>query len=251
MDPAPAATALTDQQLTALRAEAAAAVTGFIDPAALRRVDSFVSGRAGWARAVTGRESFTLHSMTERELVLLDLASRAEPAPPRPASRPVEPSPAERARTARLRAAARAWAELRAALPMPVLVAYNYSGPNHFESYTQGAVHILTQAPINTGRLRRAGGQALCETPSRAAHLHFASRDRQDPADHVPTCKACLRIATRLAAAAPATPSPQEHPRPSAPSAHAPPSPPRHGDTDGQDHPTATRPHRPGRSRGR
>lgn len=195
------ATTLTDGDLAELRDRAGREATGFIDPARLNRVEHFISGRCAWAQAVTGRPSFTSRTMTERELALLDLAAEAEPQPPTPAPKPVKASPRESAWEARQLAAAREWETLRAALPVPVIVAYNYSGPHHYEFHTSGADHILVQGPVDVGRLHRTAGQALCETPSRARHLLFDSTTTQDSVSRVPTCKACLRVAGRIAEA--------------------------------------------------
>ncbi|MGW4528877.1 hypothetical protein [Amycolatopsis sp. NPDC004378] len=199
----PPATRLTDSQLATLREQAARTSSSFVDPAQLTRVERFVAGRHDWASAILGKP-FILRAMTNRELVLLDLAAAAEPAPPEPPRPPApwepgyQPTNADRAATARGEAAARAWAQLAKALPVPVSVAYNYSGPHHYEFHVSGAEHIIVREQLHAGRLHRDADRSLCWTPSRARHLLFANLD--DPADRVrvPSCKACLRTAYRI-----------------------------------------------------
>lgn len=199
-------TTLSPHQLAELRDRAARNVGSFIDPAQLSRVQRFVAGRRDWASAILGKP-FSLRAMTTRELVLLDLAANAEPAPPEQPRPPApqepgyQPTAADRAAADRNEGAACAWARLVEMLPVRVSVAYNYSGPHHYELHVSGAEHIIVREPLHAGRLHRVADRSLCWTPSRAKHLLFAHLD--DPADRnrVPTCKACLRIANRIAEA--------------------------------------------------
>lgn len=201
-------TGLTETQLAELRTRAAGIACGFVDPTQLRRVEQFVTGRNPWASAILGKP-FALRAMTNRDLVLLDLAAHAEPTPPEPPRAPApwepgyQPTEGERAATARSQAAARAWLRLVTALPVPVSVAYNYSGPHHYEFHVSGANHIIVREPLHAGRIHRHADRSLCWTPSRAQHLLFAYLDDPVDRDRVPTCKACLRIAYRVAGLTP------------------------------------------------
>ncbi|OXM47521.1 hypothetical protein [Amycolatopsis alba] len=189
-------TALTASQLRHLREQAARTSTPFVDPAQLARVQQFVTGRHAWAEAILGKR-FALRGMTCRDLVLLDLAARAEPFPPeQPRTPPVDAS--QCAADIRRAAAATVWRQLAQALPVRVSVAYNYSGPRHLESYVSGAEHIIVREPLHAGRLHRDAGRSLCWTPSRARRLFFSHLDDPADRDRIPTCKACLRITYRL-----------------------------------------------------
>ncbi|HEX6359492.1 hypothetical protein [Actinophytocola sp.] len=195
------ATRLSDAQLDELRVRARRVAGSLVDPAQLTRVTRFVAGRHAWAGAVLGKP-FNLHRLTNAELVLLDLAAQAEPEPPveprppAPWEEGYQPSERELAVAARAQARAKEWDRVRAALPVPVTVLYNYSGPHHYEFHVSGADHIIVREALDAGRLQRAADQSLCWTPSRARHLSF---DRVSPeSDRVPTCKACLRFAYRL-----------------------------------------------------
>lgn len=88
------------------------------------------------------------------------------------------------------------WRLLCEALPVPVMVAYNYSGGLHLESYTSGADHIIVCEPVTVGRFSRLAGNALCTTESTARRQDFSAPD--EPDRRRPTCKACLRRAARL-----------------------------------------------------
>jgi hypothetical protein len=202
----PSATRLADDEVARLRRQAGTANLSFVDPAQLLRVERFLVGRRAWAAAILGKP-FSLRAMTNREVVLLDLASQAEPEPPEPDQPPApresgyQPSARYRAELARQETAQRQWRQLAEALPVAVSVAYNYSGPHHYEFHVSGANHIIMREHLGAGRLQRDAGKALCETPSRSRHLLFCHRDA--PEDRVPTCKACLRIAYRITGLSP------------------------------------------------
>lgn len=199
------ATALSGQQLAALREQAAARSTSFVDPAQLRRVQEFTSGRPEWASAIIGRP-FSLRAMTGRELVLLDLAAQAEPTPPAPPRAAkvweagYEPTEAERAAAERRAARFGEWAALRELLPVPVRVVHNYTSRRHTENHVQGVEHILVTTGLHVGRLHRAAGRALCFTPAKARDHRHMSLDSWEPRDdeRLPTCVACIRTAYRL-----------------------------------------------------
>jgi hypothetical protein len=202
------ATALSVEQLAALVQQARAipfATGSIVDPVRLRHLQGWWSHElTEWAEAVLGRAIPHVWRLSWFELVVLDLAHDAEPSPPPPPKLTAQRAIRQAADDVRHRkdaAAARAvrdeWLALATALPVKVAVAYNYSGPLHFESYQSGAVHIILREPLRIGRLYRGAHQALCETPSRAKHLLFA-HDHDDPADRCPTCQACLRTAYRI-----------------------------------------------------
>ena len=89
------------------------------------------------------------------------------------------------------------WAVLRDRLPVPVTVGHNWTA-RHLDPYVQGADHIVVQADLTAGRFHRNARDPLCFTPSRSHELrHVDVTD--DGVDRMPTCKACLRHAERLA----------------------------------------------------
>jgi hypothetical protein len=193
-------TALTEQQLTALHAQAAAHTCPFVDPAQLDRVTRFVAGRHAWASAIIGR-LFDLRHMTNLELRLLDLAAQAEPEPPRPPAlweAGYVPTEQERADQARKAARAAEWALLRAALPVPVRVVHNYTSTRHTETHVQGVEHILVDEELHVGRLDRERGRALCFTPSKTRDHRALSLSDAGDDDRLPTCVQCVRAAYRI-----------------------------------------------------
>jgi hypothetical protein len=176
----------------------------FVDPVKLRMLESLPRD-ADWRMSVLGHGG----QRTVVELHMLLLAHGQDINPPMPAwlaelreEQRVRREQDEQRRQARLQALDDAWAAIHTALGFTVEVAYNYSGPNHLETWTQGAVHILVVEDLRVGRLSRSAGQSLCWTPSRAGHLLFdggtvAAEKR------VPTCKACIRQAAKLAGGKP------------------------------------------------
>lgn len=192
------ATALTSQQLTDLRAEAAKQSRSPVDPRQLQRVTEFASSHREWASSILGRPFNGIRSLRGLELALLDLAAEAEPEPPAPVRLPAQPSPAEIAAAESARSADAAWGDLVERFPVRVGVAYNFSGPLHVETYASGADHIILLADVRAGRLHRAEGRSLCHTPSRSRHLLFDPTQIHPPADRTPTCKECIRTAYRI-----------------------------------------------------
>jgi hypothetical protein len=196
------ATMLDDARLAKLREQARREAGSFVDPRQLARVTAFVATRRAWATAVIGRP-FNPRTMTCRDLVLLDLAAHAEPNPPVPPrlARPGEPgyvlSDRERLLAQHQRDMTQEWEQLKAALPFDCVVAHNYQSRHHYEFYVQGADHIIVWEAVHVGRLHRAKGDALCETPSRSRSLYFphAYIDRKE---FYPSCKTCVRIAARI-----------------------------------------------------
>lgn len=204
-------TNLTADQLADLRDQAIREAGPFVDPRRLRSVVARMAGRPDdWAGAILGHPYAGLRSTRWRELVLLDLACDAEPDPPVSAARMAREEAARRAtdeRNARSAAEHQAtvgeWRQLRDALPVPVIVLHNYTSHRHCESgYVQGRDHIIVQADLLVGRLHRAADEPLCWTPSRAKDLQvFANPLDAITEDRLPTCKACLRTAERIAGA--------------------------------------------------
>lgn len=103
------------------------------------------------------------------------------------------------------------WHALRALLPVAVFVGHNWSA-GHYELSRTGRDHIVAQEDLAVGRLRRAAGDALCETAARKGERGargFGPRDHLDrsPVDgereRVPSCAACLRVASRVAEVSP------------------------------------------------
>jgi hypothetical protein len=207
----PPATRLTAAQVAALRRRAAADAGSFVDPRRMRRVEGWwTSDLREWATAILGEPMTGLRVLSWQNWVLLDLARDAEPSPPPPrltaeraAQRAVD---AQRARDERAEREAKAaeWATLRAALPVPVSVAFNFSR-HTYEFHVNGGHHIVTWGDLHIGRLRRSAGRALCETPARSRSLHLDNarleRIAQDEGREqtFPTCKACLDTARRVA----------------------------------------------------
>lgn len=209
-----AASRLSDAQLDDLRTRAAQTAGRHVDPGRLRKIQEWWSPELReWAAAVVGHAVGELVRLTWRECVLLDLAHDLEPAPPPPPAL-VERREAARAaaeevariETALAEATEKEWGALRAALvatlSVDVAVAHNYTSVRHYEGYVQGGEHILVLGDLHVGQLVRRSRQPLCWAPSRARHLSdFGYAD--DPQDRWPNCKACLRVAYRLAGRAP------------------------------------------------
>lgn len=191
----------TYPEYATLLADAQASVRadhGFVDPVKMRKAQSLRRGH-DWRISVVGHAGRT----TLVEMHLLLLADERDLTPPLPgwlakqrAEDAAREAEAEARRQARHAALWADWTALHEALPVPVGVAYNYSGPNHLESWTQGAVHILVADELRVGRLARSAGEALCTTPSSRKHQIF--HGLTPPADRLPSCKTCIRAAMRL-----------------------------------------------------
>lgn len=207
MTTATSATNLADEQLAALRDAARRTAGSLVDPRLMRAFESWWRiGLAEWASAVIGRDFPGVRALTWREMVLLNLAHAAEPTPP--------PSPKYAAQLAEFKqkqladaehhqAKVKAWESLRAKLPVPVSVAFNYSR-HTYEFHCHGGDHIVVWAALDAGRLHRVAGQALCETPSNTRLLHLDNsrleREAQESGreQRLPSCKACLKAAGRV-----------------------------------------------------
>lgn len=173
----------------------------FVDPVkvcrrrAIRRGNDWVSSVIGWGV----REDIVEMHM----LLLADGQDLTPPLPPALAElRAVQQEHAARRKAveaAATRARCEAWASVWRALPVYVGVAYNYSGPHHYEGHQSGADHIiLVTEDVRLGRTVRSRGGAMCSTPSSRRHQDFAAR-ADHPSARIATCKACLRFAARLA----------------------------------------------------
>jgi hypothetical protein len=210
------ATNLTGEQLAALRDQARRSGSSFIDPVAFRRVQQggFYDE---WASAVLGRPYPGWNRVEYWEIELLALALDAEPERPVPAAvrERQEAYRREEEEAARRRAQEQAaelatWHALRDSLPVPVTVGHNFT-MIHTGAYELGRDHIVTQADLKVGRLFRPARNALCEPVNSAASKRVASYNRtsrdplrglersDDGKDRIPTCKACLKAAHRIA----------------------------------------------------
>jgi hypothetical protein len=196
---------LDDARLAQMRAEAAAQASPFIDPALLREAMTVLPQvtDSEWLARVIGRPVPTWRHLRNEELALAVAAVKADTAhlAALKEGRLAAYRVAEQERAAQAAAAHRAkveaWERTRARLPVPVTVGHNWTA-RHLDPYVQGADHIVVQAGLTVGRFRREARTPLCWTPSRSHELrHVELSDDGD--DRLPTCKACLRHAERLA----------------------------------------------------
>lgn len=172
---------------------------GFVDPVKLRMAQQ-IHRNSDWATSVLGGD----YRDNLLSMHMLLLAHGQDIDPPRPAwmvELREKQAAARRAQEERAAALQRmqdeVWALLWRPFPVYIGVAYNYSGPRHYEAYTSGAVHIILCSDLTHGRIRRVKGWALCTTDSAVKHQLFASFG-DHPAARRPTCKACLRLAARI-----------------------------------------------------
>lgn len=172
---------------------------GFVDPVKLRMAQQ-LRHRSDWATSVLGGD----YSNSLLGMHMLLLAHGQDIDPPLPAwlAEVREKQEAARRREEQAAAALAAkqdavWALLWRRMPVYVGVAYNYSGPHHYESYTSGAVHVILCADLTVGKIRRVKGWALCTTESAVRHQLFAGFG-DHPSARRPSCKACIRMACRI-----------------------------------------------------
>src|SRR5215831_5944269 len=225
--------ALDQAALAALRADAAANASPFPDPALLRKAELALAGiDAAWLDRVIGHPARSWRHLSHAEMLLAVRAAETD-AEHLAALAGAEHEQLTRERQAaaataqaEAQAAAARWQRLREQLPVPVTVQHNWTA-RHLEWYEQGADHIVVLEDLDAGRLRRAAGTPLCQTPSRAGQQRHVSGSPGDER-RLPDCKACLRHAEKLAAtpqtsggaepgtdghaAAPGTTSPQDPP---------------------------------------
>lgn len=198
------ASALDDDTLARLRAEARAAASPFIDPALLREASSLLPAvDLDWLGRVTGHPVASWRTLDNAGLHLAVAAVKAD-------AEHLEAVRAQRRdeelhKTALLlakrgtaaQATRDAWKALRSRLPVPVAVCHNWTA-RHLDGYEQGADHIVILADLDAGRLHRKAGDPLCLTPSRVHELRYVGGNAGDE-KRLPTCKACLRHAEKLA----------------------------------------------------
>lgn len=206
-------TRLRADEITALR-ERARRDGGLVDPRLLRsHSQRMEAAPRRWAHAILGRPYRGTRVDTWTAFLTLAYALDVEPEPP---VDPIRTALAEQhhqqqqqqriEQQQQQEQAAAAWAALRAKLPVPVRVLYNYSGGLHLESYSSGADHIVLDADLHAGRITRAANTALCSTPSALRRQVFAHETRFANDDtRLPTCRACLRTAVRVGGAAEST----------------------------------------------
>lgn len=210
------AISLTRAQLDAQRARIAASRDAkLVDGRALRRAED-AHWPWSWATEVLGRPYSGLRSVDWVDIQLLLWADGEDPAGVA-AARDAERANAEAERVRREsdantqhEAERGRWAVLRAQLPVPVFVGHNWT-IGHYDGHVSGRDHIVVQSELQSGRLRRPPLTALCETPSKKASGHkdpLRALDRSpatahDDSERIPTCRACLSLAERLAAHAP------------------------------------------------
>lgn len=185
-----------------LHTQAAASVAAdghFVDPAKLHRWQN-LHRDSDWTISVIGHNRPP--SLVEMHMLLLADDRNLQPPLPqwladRRAEQRRQAAAQQAAYQARMTALEDEWTALWKALPVPITVAYNYSGPNHLETWTQGAVHIILGEELHVGRLHRVAGWALCTVSSNVKHQDFGGGG-VPPESRWPTCKACLRTASRL-----------------------------------------------------
>lgn len=199
-----AATTPTYPQYAALRAQAeqaARADGNYAHPAKIRAASSIRRG-PDWKTCVLGHSG--LPTLTEMHMLLIADAQDFSPPPPSwlatlRAQRALKLEERRTEEAAIVGVRDQQWTDLAQALPFPVVLAYNYSR-HTYENWTQGAVHILAGETIRIGKLRREKGAALCTVPSTRRQQHFYVPG--DAANRLPSCKACLAQASRIAGVA-------------------------------------------------
>jgi hypothetical protein len=197
--------ALDEAALAVMRADAAAKASPFTDPALLRKAELALAGvDAAWLGRVIGHPARSWRYLSHAEMLLAvraaetdaeHLAALAEAEHEQLAR---ERQAAAAAAQAKAEAAAEQWQRLREQLPVPVTVQHNWTA-RHLDGYEQGADHIIVLEDLDAGRLRRAAGTPLCQTPSRARQQRHVSGSPGDER-RLPDCTACLHHAEKLAA---------------------------------------------------
>ena len=182
---------------------------GFVNPAHLSPAEHLTRTAApSWLVSVLGKlPDRGIRYLSGVEIELLMLAASAYPPAPDPRIEERIAAAVQQAEERRIKtaadhaAAASAWAQLRSQLPVQVYVGHNWS-LGHYELQTTGKEHIVVHEDLVAGRLHRAAGQSLCETPSTAYGLRALDRGlHEDDRDEreLPTCMRCLEIAARIA----------------------------------------------------
>lgn len=189
------------------RAQAAMRAQGHtVNPADIPRLERMIAERGDdWATAVIGRQYWGLRSVSTLEAKMLDLADREGLTPPLPADiaafrAECRQREEEKEQAVKKRRAAKdsEWDAIFKAMPVTVAVAHNYESHRHCESgFVQGGDHIIVQEELKAGRLKREKYTSLCETPSYRHNLHFPFPEG-DGGYRLPTCKKCIRTASKL-----------------------------------------------------
>ena len=190
--------ALDEAALAAMRADAEATACLSTDPALLPKAELAQAGiHTAWLGRVVGHPAGSWRSLSHAEMLLAvraaetdaeHLAALAEAEQQKLATRRQATAAAAQATAD---AAAAQWQQLRGQLPVPVTVQHNWTA-RHLDGYEQGADHIVVLEDLDAGRLRRAAGPPLCQTPSRARQLRHVSGNTGDER-RLPGCAACLR----------------------------------------------------------
>jgi hypothetical protein len=197
--------ALDEATLARMREEAAAGRNPFVDPQLIRKAETTLAGVAGveWLSRVAGRPVSGWRQLGHHELIVAVRAAEADVGYFQALRAERAAAQAELWRIDKAAAAAAAaaerqeWEDLRVRLPVLIDVWHNWTA-RHLDGYEQGADHIVALSGFTAGRLRRAAGQTLCCTPSRAHELRHVFTNTGDE-NRIPNCKACLRHARRLA----------------------------------------------------
>ena len=199
------ASTLDETVLAAMRADAEAKESPFIDPALLRKAEVVLAGiDAGWLERVVGHPVPSWRHLDHAEMLLAVRAAETDAEHLGALAEVERTKLAQQRQTAaasaqaKARAAAAQWQRLREQLPVPVAVQHNWTA-RHLDGYEQGADHIVVLEDLAVGRLRRAAGTPLCQTPSRAHQQRHVSGSVSDER-RFPDCKACLHFAKKLAA---------------------------------------------------
>ena len=199
------ASALDEAVLAAMRADAEAKASPFIDPALLRKAEVVLTGiDAGWLERVVGHPVPSWRHLNHAEMLLAVRATETDAEHLGALAEVERTKLAQQRQTAaasaqaKARAAAAQWQRLREQIPVPVAVQHNWTA-RHLDGYEQGADHIVVLEDLAVGRLRRAAGTPLCQTPSRAHQQRHVSGSVSDER-RLPDCKACLHFAKKLAA---------------------------------------------------
>jgi hypothetical protein len=160
------ASTLDETVLAAMRADAEAKASPFIDPALLRKAEVVLAGiDAGWLERVVGHPVPSWRHLNHAEMLLAVRATETDAEHLGALAEVERTKLAQQRQTAaasaqaEARAAAAQWQRLREQIPVPVAVQHNWTA-RHLDGYEQGADHIVVLEDLDIGRLRRAAGTA-------------------------------------------------------------------------------------------
>lgn len=185
--------------------EASARARRPVDPAGIYKLEETIDRRGNdWCTAVLGYAYPGLRYISHTHAEVLRVADERgiEPPLPRYITEGRERERLRREAVAKMAADRQnarnaEWTALAGALPVPAVVLHNYESHRHYDGYVQGVDHIVLLEDLRVGRLARARGEALCETPSNAKNLDFPEFPTPDQ-DRRPSCKTCIRTACRV-----------------------------------------------------